>query len=79
MVCAMPVTSFNGPAGLCMLPVAALCRANMFMVCLAADEMEQRRSKKKTFHLDEIRVGDQQAAVSGSIEACHLVPVGTMD
>ena len=43
MVCAVSVTSFNGPAGLRLVPVAPLYRDNMVIVCLAANERGQRR------------------------------------
>ena len=43
MVCAMSVTSFNGPAGLCLLPFAALYLDNMVIVCLPEDERRLRR------------------------------------
>ena len=42
MVCAVSVTSFNGPLGLRLVPVAPLYRDNMAFVCLAANERGQR-------------------------------------
>ena len=49
MVCAVPVTSFNGPKGLCLVPVAPLYRDNMSIVCLARWEGTASMNRQADF------------------------------